>query len=114
MHVLTLIMDWDCGRRRKKSSKHPPNKQGHRGTPFCYGFIKHRQPDTDAPSLPSESLALQRPSIFMAADINHQQTLTSCCEMVEEPPTVIVPFLLQAKCFTHIQLDNSCSCWLQL
>lgn len=66
----------------KKGGEHLPNKQG---------FIKHRQPDdTDTPSLPSESLALQRTSIFMAARINHHQTM-SCCKMVEEPPTVIVP-----------------------
>jgi len=37
-----------------------------------------------------QSLALERPSIFMAARINHRRTLMSCWEMVEEPPTVIV------------------------
>lgn len=89
MHVLTLMMDWDCEKKKVGSTRLTSKDMEEH--PFVMGFIKHRQPDTDAPSLPSQSLALQRPSIFMAAHINHQQTLTSCCEMVEEPPTIIVP-----------------------
>lgn len=46
---------------------------------------------TDVPSHPSDSLALQRPSIFTMALINHQQTLKFCREMEEEPPTDKVP-----------------------
>lgn len=52
------------------------------------------------PSHPSDSLALQRPSIFTMALINHQQTLKLGRETEDEPPTDTVPVKKQAFFFT--------------
>lgn len=91
MPVLALMIDWDWKKTGGSMLLTGKHLRTCRNTLFSVGLTKRCQPHgTHVLSLSLESSVLWRPSIFTTAHINHQGTLKSYCEMVEEPPTVIV------------------------